>query len=337
MKNACIIGFGAIGPVHAQALLKTPLASLYGICDCQSQRLECAKKNYPGARLFNDFKAVLSDPQVHTVHICTPHYLHEPMAYAALLAGKDVVLEKPVCLNTQELALLEQAANDSGHKLCVVFQNRMNPCFLKMKEVLSQRMLGNLLGLCGFLTWHRDAAYYLKDPWRGKRQTEGGGLLINQAIHMLDLMGLLGGGIQAVTGSISTKVLKNVIEVEDTADAVLETKSGVPSCFFATNCYGQNRPMQLEAHCENGLFRYADGLLYKVSQGHCDIIASDSASETGKSYWGTGHTGLIHAFYRTLETGDENGVITLKDTENTMKALFAFYESAKTSERIIIT
>lgn len=129
MKHACIIGFGAIGPVHAASIQQTPSALLYGVCDVDRQKLEKARAAYPDVKTFQSFNEVLEDPAIDTVHICTPHHLHALMACSALSAGKDVVLEKPVCLNEQELSQIKRTLNVSGRRLCVMFQNRTNPCF----------------------------------------------------------------------------------------------------------------------------------------------------------------------------------------------------------------
>ncbi len=331
MKNGCIIGYGAIGPIHAAALYK--IKSLYGICDTDQKRL--SKCEYDGVKFYTDYNDVLTDSNVDVVHICTPHYLHAEMVLSALKHKKDVVLEKPTALNAEEFNKLLTEAEKYPNKVCVMLQNRINPCILKLKEICDSKTYGNITGASAFLTWMRNADYYKSDEWRGKWSTEGGGLLINQSVHLIDLCGWLCGGIKSVRGSISTKHLDDVIEVEDTADALFETGSGIRVCFYATNCHQTGSPMRLELDFGDVTFRYSDYNLYKIHNGICETICSDSKAEIGKSYWGKGHFEIINSFYKSLETG--SGEYTpLKDCENSMNALFAIYESAKNNKKIEI-
>ena len=332
MKNGCVIGMGAVGPIHAAALQER--GSLYGVCDNQPERLARFLPEDTNIRRFADFAEVLNDPEVEVVHICTPHFLHAKMTRAALAAGKQVVLEKPAAMCAEEFEDLRQYAAKSAGRVCVMLQNRTNPAVVKMKELLeNDRHLGKLMGLTGFLTWCRDAAYYAQDAWRGKWKTEGGGLLINQAIHTLDLMGYLGGKVISVQGSISNKTLQGVIEVEDTADAVMETENGLRLCFYATNGCRYSRPMYLEAQLEHGVLRYADNRLYQITEEDCQVLAYDRPDCPGKACWGGGHRTVIADFYRYLETG-KGWYLTLEDAVPAMEVLFAFYQSAKENKKI---
>lgn len=331
MKNVCIVGYGNIGPIHADGVSRAAHANLYGICDICADRLTAAQAAYPAVKAYAAYTEVLADPAVDAVHICTPHFLHQPMAAQALAAGKAVLLEKPVCINMQELDILY---HDKDAAIGVVLQNRYNPSIQTMLQKIQEGSLGKLLGLTAFVAWQRDAAYYQSGDWRGKWATEGGGLLINQAVHTIDLLSLLGGGITSVRASISNKSLDGIIEVEDTADAYLTFGSGARGVFYATNAYVTTQPVQIELLFEKAKFRYADGILYDL-QGDPQVIASDSPAAQGKKYWGNGHTRLIEQFYTALENGTRD-YITLSDAYNSSKALLAFYESAKENKTILL-
>ena len=150
--------------------------------------------------------------------------------------------------------------------------------------------------------------------------------MINQAVHLLDLFVYLGGEIKSVSASISTKLLGNCIEVEDTAEGLLFFKNGVRGCFYATNTYSSNKPFRIEIEYENVIYRYADNRLYKITDD-VEIVAVDNKNFPGKGCWGSGHKNVISQFYHSLIYGGE--YIDLKNGKNTMKAMFAFYESAK--------
>ena len=147
-------------------------------------------------------------------------------------------------------------------------------------------------------------------------------MLINQAIHTLDLLIFLGDDIDSVTASVSNKSLRGVIEVEDTADAFLKFKNGASGVFYATNSAVCGGAPFAEFKFENAVLRYSDGKLYR--DGEC--VCCDDADFRGKSYWGMGHERLFYDYY-------VNGrAFTLKDAENTMKTVFAIYKSAKSGQ-----
>lgn len=328
MLHAAIVGYGNIGPTHAAGLKTVEFANLSVICDIQADRAKIGAAEY-GCRAVSDYDEVLKDGSVDVVHVCTPHYLHKDMAVKALSAGKHVVLEKPLSMNKAELKELISAQETFGKKVCVMFQNRKNNAVQVLKELTDSKKFGKLLAISGFMTWDRDEAYYAQDEWRGKWATEGGGVLINQSVHLLDLMGYIGGKIEAVKASISTKRLAGVVEVEDTADALLFYENGMRGCFYASNAYATTTPFQLTAEFELGRIRYSDNFLYEIKNGEAPrIVAGNDMNTPGKSCWGSGHAQVIDEFYKALEneTDDYLALSTGVDTSN---LLFSIYESAK--------
>jgi len=147
-----------------------------------------------------------------------------------------VVVEKPVTITREEFAELQTL--EHVERVCIVFQNRLNPCVMKLKELIDNQELGKVKAARAMLTWCRTKAYYGNADWRGKWATEGGGLLINQAVHTLDYFSYLLGDVQSVKADMNNFTLENVIEVEDTLSAVLEFKSGIRGIFFATTGSG---------------------------------------------------------------------------------------------------
>lgn len=334
VKNAVIIGCGAIGPVHAAAIAEADGVRLYGVCDIVEERAQALASQY-SCRSFADIAQALGDPQVDSVHICTPHYLHAPMAVQAAEAGKHVVLEKPVALNVEEARGIVRAVERAGVKCCVILQNRFNPSVELAKQWIKAGTLGKLLGLKGYLTWKRTPEYYQAAEWRGKWATEGGGLLINQAVHMLDMLHYLGGPIASLKGSMDTRVLQDVIEVEDTAEATLFYEDGKTGLFYATNGYIANSPFFIELHFEQGLLRYMDQQLVLKTQDEERPLTSDKAAAIGKGYWGSGHSGLIAAYYRSFASGKKE-YTDLSDAACSMGLLDAIYASARNGTREVV-
>ena len=327
--KVCIVGCGAIGPVHARAVCNAKNAELYAVCDNNKERADSLSEKYK-VKVFYDFDEMLCDNEIDSVHICTPHYLHVPMAKKVLEKGKYVILEKPAAINYAELDELCEYDKKYPKKLGFILQNRRNKRIQVLKDcILNDAGKGNFIGAKAFHMWSRTPEYYANDSWRGKWSTEGGGALINQAVHSLDLVDWLCGGISAVRASISTKLLDDCIEVEDTVDALLDLKNGARACFYAVNTYTQNSPVNIEINYENVTYRYADEYLYRIKKGQIpEIIAGENVDVGWKNYWGDGHLGVIDSFYNVM-CGEDGEYISLSDGISSAKAVLAIYESAK--------
>ena len=324
MLNACIVGFGAIGPVHAKAAARSEYAKCYAICDIVKERADKACAMY-GAKAFYSFDEAIKDKNIDVVHICTPHYLHAEMAEKALLNGKNIVLEKPAAMSLEELSRLEEVYKRTDKRACIMLQNRTNTCIEKMRSMArNDTSLGKMLGIAGFMTWSRGEEYYKKDAWRGKWATEGGALLINQAVHIIDLIDLLGGGIKAVKSSISNKSLNGIIEAEDTCDSLFLFENGMRGVFYATNAFCVDSPFRIELVFENAALRYADTRLYRIDND-VKIIAEDFVVGLGgKRCWGGGHAKVIDDFYNALLNGTNN-YIDLADGLHSARVMLSMY------------
>ncbi len=318
LKNVCLVGYGKIGPNHANAFDDIENARLYAVCDINEEKIKKCQEahNVVG---YTDFDEMLKDENIHSVHICTPHYLHFEMIVKALRAGKTVVSEKPVTMTKEQFDELEKI--EGSDKVAVVFQNRLNACVVRLKEIIDSGEMGSIVAAKSVLTWYRNAEYYNEGKWRGNWDTEGGGVLINQAVHSLDLLYYLVGNITSVKANMMNYSLENVIEVEDTFTAYLGFENGVKGLFFATNAYSVNSAMDIEIVFEKGNVRYMNGRLFVNNE----IVASDKASTAGKSYWGAGHRNIIKNFY------DKGMYYSISDAKNTMNTIFAMYESARSN------
>ncbi len=321
--NACIVGYGAVGPVHALAVNGIDGSSVYAVCDINPEHARLCAEEY-GCLIYEDFDTMLTDEKIDVVHICTPHHLHFEMAKGALLAGKHVVLEKPVVLSPEEMEELTRVADSANAKMCVILQNRRNACIKALKEISENECVGSLKGIIGGVYWHRSQEYYAKDAWRGRWETEGGGAVMNQSLHMIDLMLYFGGKVKHACSAIHHWLIPN-IEVEDNAQAVIDFENGARGIFNATNCYVTDEPYYLELLFENGHFRYADGRLYRIDSAGATVIETDEKILVGKSYWGNGHARLIRSFYDSIG-GKDAPYTDIHDAAETMKTVFAIYE-----------
>lgn len=321
--GAAIIGAGAIFPLHAQAIKKLDGVDLRIVVDNDSAKADQAAAEYHCEAAY-DYRTLLEREDIHVVHLCTPHHLHADMAISLLRSGKHVLTEKPMAqdLNTSEKLLRESL--HSKAQLGIVFQNRYNASSRKIRELIDAGTLGRLLGLKGIVTWHRDEAYYTSSPWRGRWATEGGGVLINQSIHTLDLLQWFGGEVASIQGSVSADALAETIEVEDTAHASLRFTNGARGLFYATNAYATNSPVELELVFEQGVLQQRNDCLYLIRADSETLLCEPPSSIdeqgliTGKSYWGSSHQQLIADFYDHIRSGaifpidGEEGIKTIR-------------------------
>lgn len=328
MKRACVIGCGAIGPVHCEGIRLADEAVLAGVCDVDPVSRGKLSEQF-GARGFASFDEVLASNEIDAVHLCVPHYLHTSMAKTALQAGKIVVLEKPPAMTEEQLSDLLSFVEQGGFsdRITVVLQNRRNACVEKMKEFVQGGALGALRGIVAQVNWCRDEAYYNSAAWRGTWKYEGGGLLMNQAIHTIDLMLWLGGKASDVRGHACRRILKN-IEVEDTADILILFENGVRGVFSGTNGYSVTTPASVELEFEGGRLRYADQLLYQIVDDHCTVICRDYPPAQGKACWGASHAKVIDDFYRFL-AGKGGNHISLTEAVPSMELIFQVYHQSR--------
>src|SRR5690554_994027 len=295
--RSAIIGCGNIHEAHADSIKNNEDAELVAVVDIKENRAKRTAIKY-GCKYFQDYLE-LKNLDLDVVHICTPHDLHVSMAINMMKNGYDVLVEKPIALNLKEANKMNNFSKKSGRRLGVVFQNRFNKNSQYVKKIIQKKEMGKILGIKGFVTWHRDKDYYLKDEWRGSYNTEGGGVLISQAIHTLDLIQWFGGKIDSVKGSRDIRVLDDIIEVEDTAEATLYFADNTVGLFYATNCFSTNSPVEIEIHFEKGIVRLIGNKLI-VNNKEINFSDDKNRNDSYKNYWGYGHEKLIDGFYKDI-------------------------------------
>ena len=208
-----IVGCGSIAHTHARVLDQLEKTHLAACADIRPERAQAFSDRY-GCRPYNSIHALLENEALDAVPLCVPHYLHAPMAALAAEHGVAVMCEKPPVTQRAQWPLLEAAAEKVPLAFC--FQNRYNENVRALREILASGRYGAVRGARAFLTWDRQAPYYTESGWRGAWETEGGGVLINQCVHTLDLLVTLLGKPETVEAHMANHHLRGVIEVEAT-------------------------------------------------------------------------------------------------------------------------
>lgn len=326
MKVA-LIGCGSIAQVHAAVLRQMPHITLRAFCDLIPEKAEALAN---GAPVYTDYRQMLEKEKPDAVHICTPHYLHAPMAEDCLRAGADVFMEKPAVINSAQLHSLLSAWKKSGKRLGLCLQNRYNRNVQFVKEELRKAALGPVLGGMGIVAWQRELPYYQSTDWRGRLDREGGGVLINQAVHTLDLLHFLIGDVSEVEAKMSNHHLKDQIEVEDTMEAFLRFENGERASFFCTNAYVRNAPVMIEIACEKGSYRL-EGTSVLITDQDGESLLKDFPPEDeghGKDYWGAGHAACIRDFYQAIQE-NRGFAVSIDKAKASIELMLACYRSAR--------
>ena len=244
-----IIGCGAIGPWHAQAITEAEGAELVAVCDMVEQKAKKLGEEY-NVPYMSDLDELLARDDVQAVSICTPSGRHSEQAIAAAEAGKHILCEKPLDVTLEKIDAMIEAAAANNVKLAGVFQRRTWPSSLRMREAARTGKLGKLvLGDC-YQKYYRSHEYYTSGAWRATWELDGGGAFMNQGVHGVDLLLWVMGDVARVSAYVR-RLVRN-IEVEDTAVAIVEFTNGALGVLEATTSVMPGYDCTLEIHGEAG-------------------------------------------------------------------------------------
>lgn len=233
--KTCLVGCGGIAAVHGSVLTSGIDTEFVAAADIKLEKAQSYAENFH-TKPYPSLESMLEAEKPDVLHICTPHYLHVPMAIYSLERNINVFMEKPPAISFDQLEELKKAAAKSDAQLGFCYQNRYNASIRAAKDLIDSGKFGKVLGARAFVTWCRGAAYYTESGWRGSLKTEGGGVLINQSVHTQDLLCFLLGDPTAVDATMTNHHLKDVIEVEDTLESYIDF-NGVHASFYATTSY----------------------------------------------------------------------------------------------------
>lgn len=228
-----ILGLG-IGMAHAEAAAASEFADLVAACDIDRARLDKFAALYPYATLYEDFEKLIADDRVDIISICLPSAMHADFAVRAMEAGKHVLVEKPLDITYERAMLIEEARLRTGVTVGVVHQNRFNLNMYPIKDAVDSGRLGKLVLGTFAVKWYREQSYYDRGGWRGTWEMDGGGSLMNQAVHTVDLMHWLMGDVESVTSTMG--IYNHNIKTEDLTASLIKFKSGATATFVSTTC-----------------------------------------------------------------------------------------------------
>jgi len=328
-----IIGCGAIGGVHAENFFKQQNSRLVAVADVLEERSRELATRF-GVEAYADYRQLLRREDIQAVAICLPHNLHAQVTVEAARAGKHILCEKPIATNLKDADQMIAAAHDAGVKLGIVYNLRFDEVIQKSRKALDESKLGKLIAGDVLVKNFRSDDYYT--GWRTKWDTQGGGVVITQAIHWIDIFQWFFGPVDSLYGIIDT--LTHNIEVEDVAASVIRFKNGAIGSFFASTSTYPGSPTRMDIHGSNGTITIE-------STDKATVMTRDGRHETwvpSTKYRPVmvppfvpveGHEPCIKDFISAIAEAREPAV-TGEEGRKSLEITLAVYDSAKSRRAV---
>jgi UDP-N-acetyl-2-amino-2-deoxyglucuronate dehydrogenase len=338
-----IIGAGTIAGIHAHAIKSIPNAKLFGVYSINKNKSQAFADTHHCVS-YDSLEEMLNVSGIDIVCICTPSGIHLDPAIKCIEAGKHCVIEKPLEVTLEKCDNIIEAANKAGIKTAVIFPSRFYEASKQIKNALNEKRFGGLVLGDAYVKWSRSDAYYKSSAWRGTWQLDGGGALMNQGIHSVDLLQWYMGSVESVQ-SVSANIKHKGIEVEDTVVSTLKFANGAlgtiecstavfPGALKRIEIMGTAGSAVLE---ENNLVKWE----FEKMSGEDEIIlrkmSAGNASHGGVSNPAdisfAGHQSQLEDMMQSIATGREP-LINAIEGRKSVEIVLAIYQSAKTGKRI---
>lgn len=276
-----LVGLGNISSIHAEAVKKSRLGSLVAAASSRKEKREAFADTW-SLRGFESFEAMLEHDDVDLVSICTPSGTHLDYGEKAAKAGKHVVIEKPIEVTLKRAGRLLDVCRENGVQLAVIYQSRFMKPIRQMKEAIDSGRIGTPFMATASVKWYRSDDYYREAPWRGTLDLDGGGAVINQSIHTIDLLQWMMGEVTTIQAKTGTFTHAG-IEGEDNAVAALEFASGAIGTFVASTSVRPAQPRKIEIHGTDGTARLIDNEFSLIRPGDDEDQGEDGKATGGES------------------------------------------------------
>lgn len=299
--KVAIVGCGRISVSYQEAFHKLQdRICVVAAVDKDIEKAERFAEEFKACEALSDI-AELYDKEVDVAHICLPHDLHAPTAVDLMQRGMHVLTEKPLALTLQDADRMIESSRTTGKKLGCIFQTRYNETVQQLKKRYEQNEFGEVLTARSYLSWYRPDSYYESGNWKGTWEHEGGGTLIDQAIHSIDRVRyILGSDVEWIEGSIHNHAHHNRA-IEDAAEAAIGFRNGCIYNLYSCNYYGFDSPINIEFCGSRGRFGLVQDMGYTWIGGQYKEYHEVNKTESvGKDYWGTTHVMQIEDFYDSV-------------------------------------
>lgn len=336
--NIGISGAGTIGRIHAKALQSIPSARLVAVAEPRADAAAAFVEEFGGTH-YESFVDMLLHEGLDVVIIATPSGIHPDQAVLASEAGKHIITEKPMAITREGLDRMMEAADHAEVHLAVIFQNRLSTDVFQVKRAIEQGVFGTPILATGAMYWFRSRDYYKESGgWRGTRALDGGGALMNQAIHTVDLLQWLMGGVQDVRAHTATLV--HDIETEDTASVSLRFANGALGSLVATTAASQDWPVRIEVVGTAGRVTLEKNIvtLWDAPVAKDDIILGEDDQRLVEGWlpgepFGAAHARQLRHILDTM-AADRDPYLPGREAREAVDCILAIYDAARTGEGI---
>lgn len=330
-----IVGCGMIGAVQAAAIQAIQDAQLLAVCGKDPERTAKFAERF-GATPYTDYNAFLTHPGLRIVNICTPSGLHAEQGIAAARAGKHVLVEKPIETTLAKADALINACDEAGVRLGVIFQSRFLPAVQQFKRALDEGRLGRLMVGDAYVKWYRAPEYYA-DSWHGTLALDGGGALINQAIHTVDLLRWMLGPVETVF-AMKAALRYPHIEAEDTLVANVRFQNGALGVIEATTSVKPGFKRRVEISGERGtIILDGDAISCWAVDGDAGPVGEDEQLTDGSAnpaaISNEGHRRQIEEMMNAV-LENRAPLIDGREGRKSLELVCALYESAQAGQPV---
>ena len=323
----------------ASTLAKEGLLELAGVVARNPAKTEAFARKYGFRSAYTDLNEMLRVEKPDILAVSVPHYMHFPVALEAIENGVNVLVDKPMCINLREADELIRRAERRGVKLGVILQSRFSDTYRFVKELTDKGGLGKLILGEAVVEWYRTQEYYAKSGWRGRWATEGGGALINQAIHTIDLLVWVLGDPARLWAKVDT--VGHDIEVEDLAAAIVEFKNGALGVIQASTATYPGLPTRLEIHGLKGTVIVEGDELKSVQLAEeVEGLKPPARKAEGLKSWERpeavpleNHTRLLRDFVEAV-VEDRKPYVDGYEGRRSLEVIRAIYKSSSTGEPV---
>ncbi|MEX2639141.1 MAG: Gfo/Idh/MocA family oxidoreductase [Balneolales bacterium] len=331
-----IVGCGTIAGIHAEALKNVTNGRLVASFSRNQNKVDEFARKF-GGEAFTDYDKFLANDELDVVAVCTPNGTHLDFGTAAADAGKHVIVEKPIDITTQRGRRLIEDCRNSKVKLAVIYQSRFADDINRMKQVVDDGTLGKMFMASATVKWFRDQKYFTDAPWRGTLALDGGGVMINQAIHTIDLLTWFAGDVEylfAVKGTLTHEG----IEGEDNVVASLQFKNGAMGMIQASTSMvpPMNRSVEINGTKGTALL---EGDLFRLIQSEEDLAkkaGSDGASGSSSPLAGFSENNHKKQYDQIMDAilEDKEPVVSGEDSLKSLAIVNAIYASAERKQPV---
>jgi UDP-N-acetyl-2-amino-2-deoxyglucuronate dehydrogenase len=347
------MGFGVVGlgmgAYHADAIIGAKGARLVALCDVDEDRLNKTNERYK-VKTYTNYNDMLNDKEIDVINVCTPSYLHVDLAISAVRVGKHVIVEKPVDIKVEKINMLIEEGGKAGVKMSAIFQSRTSPLNKRIKDAIDKNRLGKMIGVHCSLPWYRAQDYYQgpHGSWKGTWDKDGGGSLMNQGVHSVDLMQWFGGRVKSVFGAFG--VFAHDISAEDKTVAVLKFKNGALGTLMTTTCVYPGLSQEILIFGNKGtIAKDEDQLrLWKIQgekekEEEAEMLSlygprekrGETTASDPMAVGASGHVGLIEDMIQAI-LEDKEPLITIESAKHAVEIVNSIYESGRTGKEVFL-